>query len=391
MKGFERHDLSFSLCGLHCILCPMKRDGYCPGCGGGAGNQSCAIARCSLAHSKVAYCWDCGNYPCERYRDLSPYESFLPSRNRMADIARAQKLGMERYHAELARKETALCYFLDACNDGRHKSFYYTAVGLLPLETIEAVLRSVQALDAPQRAAQAIAMLSAEAANRGLVLKLQRKPKRGTKKSMMNDKGFDLWADDYDRSVGLSEESDTYPFAGYKRVLGEIYRRVHARGDGLRVLDIGFGTGTLTQRFYTDGYSVSGLDFSGRMIALAQPKMPRAELVCHDFTTGLPESWQERQFDCVVSTYALHHLTDDQKPDWLKRMRAHLAPGGILLIGDVAFETRAALEKCRTASGGEWDDSEYYFVADELRKALPFPISFAQLSHCAGVLAIEAE
>ena len=48
MKGFKRNNQLLSLCGLNCGLCPMHIDGYCPGCGGGAGNQSCRIARCSL-------------------------------------------------------------------------------------------------------------------------------------------------------------------------------------------------------------------------------------------------------------------------------------------------------------------------------------------------------
>ena len=43
---------------------------------------------------------------------------------------------------------------------------------------------------------------------------------------MLDQKGFDLWADGYDRTVGLSDEENTYPFAGYKEVLGKIYRTV---------------------------------------------------------------------------------------------------------------------------------------------------------------------
>ena len=43
---------------------------------------------------------------------------------------------------------------------------------------------------------------------------------------MLNNKGFDLWADDYDKSVGLSDEDGTYPFAGYKTILNAIYNRV---------------------------------------------------------------------------------------------------------------------------------------------------------------------
>ena len=69
---------------------------------------------------------------------------------------------------------------------------------------------------------------------------------------MLNEQGFDLWADGYDRSVGLSDEGNTYPFAGYKRVLNAIYNAVLANGCQT-VLDIGFGTGTLTQKLYDEG------------------------------------------------------------------------------------------------------------------------------------------
>ena len=31
---------------------------------------------------------------------------------------------------------------------------------------------------------------------------------------MLDNTGFDLWADGYDESVGISEENNSYPFAG---------------------------------------------------------------------------------------------------------------------------------------------------------------------------------
>ena len=43
---------------------------------------------------------------------------------------------------------------------------------------------------------------------------------------MLDSKGFDLWADNYDKSVGVSDEDGIYPFAGYKIILNEIYNRV---------------------------------------------------------------------------------------------------------------------------------------------------------------------
>ena len=69
---------------------------------------------------------------------------------------------------------------------------------------------------------------------------------------MLSNKGFDLWADGYDKSVGLSDESNTYPFAGYKAVLGRIYEIIMENGP-CDVLDIGFGTGTLTAKLYENG------------------------------------------------------------------------------------------------------------------------------------------
>ena len=46
---------------------------------------------------------------------------------------------------------------------------------------------------------------------------------------MLDNKGFDLWSDGYDKSVGLSDEENTYPFAGYKDVLGTIYKTIIRR------------------------------------------------------------------------------------------------------------------------------------------------------------------
>ena len=43
---------------------------------------------------------------------------------------------------------------------------------------------------------------------------------------MLNNKGFDLWADGYDKTVGISDEENTYPFAGYKKVLGFIFQTI---------------------------------------------------------------------------------------------------------------------------------------------------------------------
>ena len=203
---------------------------------------------------------------------------------------------------------------------------------------------------------------------------------------MLDQQGFNLWADGYDRSVGLSDEGNTYPFAGYKRVLNAIYNKVLESGCQT-VLDIGFGTGTLTQKLYEHGCTVYGQDFSRRMIELAKAQMPKAELYQGDFTKGLVDALKQNRYDAIIATYSLHHLTDAQKVVLLSALRGCLNENGKILIGDVAFETRDALNQCRQEAGAHWDDDEIYFAAEEIKKDFP-DLLFTQLSPCAGVLTI---
>ncbi|MBC8591154.1 class I SAM-dependent methyltransferase [Wansuia hejianensis] len=205
---------------------------------------------------------------------------------------------------------------------------------------------------------------------------------------MLDNKGFDLWADGYDKSVQLSEENDEYPFAGYKDVLNTIYNIVHKREEG-KILDIGFGTGILTKKLYDDGYEIYGIDFSQKMIEIAKEKMPLASLIKYDFSKGLPEEIKDNSFDYIISTYAMHHLDDEEKNKFIEKLENYLNKDGKIIIGDIAFKTRDLLEKCKINYNEYWDDEEIYFVFEELKKSLfNKNISFAEISHCSGVIQI---
>lgn len=203
---------------------------------------------------------------------------------------------------------------------------------------------------------------------------------------MLNDKGFDLWADGYDESVGISDDEGTYPFAGYRDVLNKIYNMI-LYDDKKTILDIGFGTGTLAVKLYERGCSIFGQDFSARMIELAQRKMPEAILYRGDFTLGLAEELTRQKYDAIIATYSLHHLTDAQKMSFLNNLLPLLNDNGCVYIGDVAFATRAELEACKAQAGDEWDEDEIYFVYDELKMHFP-QMRFTPVSHCAGLLCL---
>ena len=100
---------------------------------------------------------------------------------------------------------------------------------------------------------------------------------RSDGKDMLKREEFDLWADGYDVSVGLSEDKDEYPFAGYRKVLGSIYsilRETQAR----KVMDVGCGTGVLGAKLCAAGISVTAIDFSQEMLKIARERVPEEEI-----------------------------------------------------------------------------------------------------------------
>ncbi len=204
---------------------------------------------------------------------------------------------------------------------------------------------------------------------------------------MLDKKGFDLWADGYDRAVGISDEDGTYPFAGYKQLLNEIYNRV-LDSKACSVLDIGFGTGTLSYKLSQHGIKIYGQDFSERMIEITKSKIPTAELYQGNFADGLAEELKHNKYDAIIATYSLHHLPDDKKVSLISELLTLLNDGGAVYIGDVAFETAEARAEARLRVGEEWDDDEFYFAASDMQKAFP-DITFERFSFCAGLLCLK--
>lgn len=207
---------------------------------------------------------------------------------------------------------------------------------------------------------------------------------------MLDSKGFNLWADGYDKSVNVSEENDEYPFAGYKGLLNYIYSQIREK-NGASVLDVGFGTGILTTQLYTAGYKITGIDFSDSMIDIAKKKMPDAKLMNWDFSKGVPEDIKACRFDFIVSTYAIHHVTDKEKCRFIESLSSLLNPNGLILIGDVSFATRSELENCMRKNSRNWDKDEIYYVANEMIESLndKYICNYEKVSHCSGILIIE--
>ena len=122
------------------------------------------------------------------------------------------------------------------------------------------------------------------------------------------------------------------------------------------VLDLGCGTGNSSEPFVKRGLTVTGLDLSAAMLAVARRKLPEATFIEGDFATF--ELGQT--FDLAVSVFdSLNNLLD---PDDFRRTagraRHHLNTGG-LFIFDV--NTTVGLRNLWEDDRAEgWVDDVYY-------------------------------
>ena len=193
---------------------------------------------------------------------------------------------------------------------------------------------------------------------------------------------FDQWAATYDQSV----RSGGFPFEGYRRMLHTIFDLADVKRRAA-ILDLGVGTGNLAQLFADQGCELWGLDYSARMLARAQAKLPGAHLMQADLQGEWPPELA-RRFDCIVSAYVFHHFPLVEKIDLIKGLiEQHLAPGGRLLIGDIAFADQAAEDAVRRSTGNEWEQEDYWLV-DQALPALAsagLQVEYREISYCAGV------
>jgi len=197
---------------------------------------------------------------------------------------------------------------------------------------------------------------------------------------------FDRWANGYDESVRTCRG---FPFEGYEAVLDEIVRRADPE-PGQRVLDLGIGTGALAHRFELLGCEVWGIDFSADMLAKANARCPTAHTLQGDLLATWP-SGLPHQFDRIVSGYVFHEFALTDKRLLIERALRRLAPGGRLVIGDIAFATVRARSEAREKWESVWDPDEHYWAWDETQSLLASPewrLLYTQVSECGGVFSM---
>lgn len=138
----------------------------------------------------------------------------------------------------------------------------------------------------------------------------------------------DDWDQHWAEYAGSAAEN---PAQDFRRRL--ILRLLEGVSDSSRVLDIGSGTGDLATslRDAYPGTSLLGLELSRTGVELAQRRVPDAQFLQVDLSTGEPPPPEYRSWAThAVCSEVLEHV--DEPGALIANCRAYLAPGCLLVV-----------------------------------------------------------
>ena len=150
----------------------------------------------------------------------------------------------------------------------------------------------------------------------------------------------DADAADYDKDV----RNEVDPIrTGYGDVLRWVIREAQITASS-RVLELGSGTGNLSGLIASCGELVS-VDVSENMEAIAKRKvqhLTNRRFIKADILEVFAQ--ELGKFDAVISTYTVHHLTDQEKQRLFALVFDHLLPSGSAVFGDLMVQTSSEKE-----------------------------------------------
>lgn len=130
---------------------------------------------------------------------------------------------------------------------------------------------------------------------------------------------YDRFAETYEKNRGMFDMTD---------VINDFYKRLPAHSGHL--LDLGCGAGEpFPAHFIQQGWQVTGVDFSSKMLELANHYQPTMNTIFADICEI---DFPEKQFDAVMSIYCLFHIEYEKHEEIFRKIHRWLKPGGLALF-----------------------------------------------------------
>jgi len=122
----------------------------------------------------------------------------------------------------------------------------------------------------------------------------------------------------------------------YREMLWMILDYIPPEVEPKHILELGTGTGNLTQGLlnkYPEA-QITGVDLSAQILEEAAKRLQPNQTVSFLNEDFRALKLANNSVDLVVSSIALHHLTDAEKQTLLQNIFGWLKPGGVLIFGD---------------------------------------------------------
>lgn len=151
---------------------------------------------------------------------------------------------------------------------------------------------------------------------------------------------FDNFAENYDETISMEDGEYRELFKNYNEILNETVKHIGKYKDA-KVIDIGAGTGNLTNIASKVGYDVVGIEPNLKTRNIATAKYPSLKFVSGTFLS-LPID--DKSVDAIISSYAFHNLTDEEKEQAISEFKKKLKDDGTVVIADTLYENSKAKE-----------------------------------------------
>lgn len=202
---------------------------------------------------------------------------------------------------------------------------------------------------------------------------------------------FEEWSKSYDDTVDGHDVEYREVFLNYERILDSVVSRVHGH-----TIEFGVGTGNLTEKLLDAGLTVTAVEPSPAMREKAIEKLQnRTEIVDGDFF----EFPKLENVDSIVSTYAFHHLNDDEKTKAIAIYSQLLKTGGKIVFADTMYLTKEHHEQAilDAKSSGYHNlandlSTEYYTTIpflEDILKENGFTVSFDKCNSFVWIMEAE--
>lgn len=116
------------------------------------------------------------------------------------------------------------------------------------------------------------------------------------------------------------------------RSLRKVGLRLAPAGKGMRILEVGCGTGTNLELYQRHGCEIYGIDLSPSMIAQAKNKLGPDVVLHLGDARNMP--FEDNYFDLVIAMLTLHEMPQEMRNPVVNEMRRVVADNGRIMIID---------------------------------------------------------